>query len=167
VRHLLVRFEDPLMSVINGGFVVGTQDGTRWLDGVSAGPSGKVRVRLSPDDVVDFPVEVEEVSGPAFDAAVSFVGLQPKDVGGIFGYVSPEMLGISTSLAEELRSFQRWWERHSDPFGDDEAENEEDDAVEDDPAWEQWHATGWDLVERLQAELGSRYAVAWAGQEMH
>jgi hypothetical protein len=167
VRHLLARFEDSLMSVIKGGFVVGPKEGTRWLDGVSAGPSGKVRVRLSPDDLVDLPVEVEEVDGPAFNAAVSFVGLQPREVGGIFAYVSPEMLGISTSLAEELRSFQRWWEQHSDPFDDDEEDNVEDNAVEGDPAWEQWHATGWDLVERLQAELGSRYEVSWAGQKMH
>jgi hypothetical protein len=144
---------------------VGSQEGTRWMDGVIAGPSGKVRVQLSPDDLVDFPVEVEEVDGPAFSAAVAFAGLQPEDVDGIFGYVSPEMLGISTSLAEELRSFQRWWAEQSDQFNDDEDDEEVDIAVENDDAWEQWRATGWDLVDRLQAELGSRYEVSWAGQE--
>jgi hypothetical protein len=87
---------------------MGAHEGTRWIDGVIASPSGKVRVQLSPDDLVDFPVEVEEVDEPAYNAAVAFAGLQPEDVDGILGYVSPEMLGISTSLAEEFRSFQRW-----------------------------------------------------------
>jgi hypothetical protein len=139
------------------------RQGACWLDGVIAGPSGKVRVHLSEDFLVDLPVEVEEVDGPAFRAAVAFVGLQPEDVDGIFGYVDPEMLGISASLAEDLRDFQRWWEEHSDLDDDEEQDDEEDDVVEEDPAWAQWRATGWQLVERLRVELGPRYEVTWAG----
>ena len=137
-----------------------------WLDGVTAGPSGRVRVHLSVDAFVGFPVEVEEVDGPAFQAAVAFAGLQPEDVDGIFACVGPEMLGISAFLAEDLKSFQRWWEEHGDPFGSDDVdeEDEEDEAVEEDPAWARWRATGWQLVDRLQVELGPRYDVTWDGQ---
>ena len=130
-----------------------------WLRAVAPGSLGKVRVRLSVDMCVDLPVEVEVVSGPMFRECVAFAGLELEDVDGIFGYVGPEMLGISRSLAEDLRAFQRWWEEHGDPLGD--ASDQELDAMEQEPEWLRWEATGWQLLERLRRELGPRYDVQW------
>jgi hypothetical protein len=97
-----------------------------------------VRVHLSPDLFVGFPVEVVEGGSP--------------------GYVSAHMLGISDVLARDLEAFQEWWENLGG--GDD-------DLVPgpQDPAWRQWDAEGWQLVKRLQDELGPEYDVVWIGSE--
>jgi hypothetical protein len=105
-----------------------------WLREVGSRTSRPVRVSLSPDLSVGFPVEVVVDGRP--------------------GYVDPEMLGISESLSRDLEEFQDWWERHrtDDEGGSDPSEEAE---------WAQWRQQGNQLVKRLQMELGDDYYVAW------
>lgn len=120
-----------------------------WLRDVAAHTAGKVRVHLSPDWSVGFPVEVV--------------------VGGNPGYVGPCMLGITDALARDLQLFQSWWEEHSsfDDETDDETDTEEetDEKTEDGRGWSQWHREGRRLVDRLQAELGPSCDVVWIGMQ--
>ena len=105
-----------------------------WLRDVASNTTHRVRVNLSPDLYVGFPVEV-------------VVGGKPL-------YVDADKLGISESLGRDLEEFQDWWERHRT---DDEGGHD----PSDDAAWEQWVQRGEQLVRRLQTELGDGCYVAW------
>jgi hypothetical protein len=107
----------------------------QWLREVRSETTRRVRVRLSPDFAVGFPVEVV-VNGQA-------------------GYVDGDMLGISASLTHDLEDFQERWERHA--WDDDELDDDDDGP--DDPECATWLQQGSRLVERLQAELGNDYYV--------
>jgi hypothetical protein len=97
---------------------------------------GDVRVRLSPEVGVDFPVEVFAGHG--------------------FGYVNGPMLGISPGLEADLIRWQRWWQDRVG-WGD-----EDDDAsVDASGEWTRWHDGGAALRERLEVELGPGFDVAW------
>jgi len=110
-----------------------------WLREVQNQTFGPVPVRLSPDDFVDFPVEVS-------------VG----DISG-FGYVSAQMLGISHALEEDITQWLRWWQE-----GDGWDDDDEDDAQRDADGWRQWNEDGARLVEMLQDELGAGFEVTRA-----
>ena len=112
---------------------VATQPG-QWLREVRAKTTKRVRVVLSPDYLVGFPIEVVVDGRP--------------------GYVDADMLGISATLRQDLESFQQWWEQHA--WDDDERT-----AATDEPEWARWRRQGIQLVERLQAELGDDYYVTW------
>jgi hypothetical protein len=112
---------------------VATQPGL-WLREVRARTTKRVRVVLSPDDLVVFPVEVVVDGRP--------------------GYADADMLGISATLRQDLESFQQWWEQHA---WDDDAGT----AATVQPEWAQWRRQGIQLVQRLQAELGEDYFVTW------
>ena len=98
----------------------------QWLREVRAGTTRRVRVRLSPDYSVAFPVEVV-VEGSAT-------------------YVDADMLGISDSLQRDIENFQEWWDEHAD----DETNSTKD------PEFAQWSPNGIRLVKRLQLEAGRR-----------
>lgn len=124
------------MGVMADGSVPGPGE---WLHDVAPGSSGRVRVHLSPDWLVELPVEVVDAGQP--------------------GYLEAEMLGISDGLARDLVAFQAWWEEHTGL--DDVVEGE----IDANPDWAAWDREGWDLVVRLQTELGPRYEVVWIGRE--
>jgi hypothetical protein len=107
----------------------------QWLREARSGTVKRVRLLLSPDFSVGFPVEVV-VDGEA-------------------GYVDADMLGISDSLRRDLEAFQEWWDEHADV--------DEDDDTAEDLEWEVWRRTGSGLLQRLQSELGEDYFVTWAG----
>jgi hypothetical protein len=107
----------------------------QWLREVRARTTRRVRVLISPDLYVGFPVEVV--------------------VDGRAGYVDAAMLGISASLRHDLEELQDWWEQHARD-DDDEETNADEEA-----AWDQWIHQGSQLVERLQSELGDDYHVSW------
>ena len=111
----------------------------QWLRDVRDRSSGPVRVQLSCDFTVGFPVEV-------------FVDGHP-------GYVGPEMLGISDGLATDLTEFQRWWEAHSS--FDDDLEDEDQESPAEKAEWRRWQEDGASLVERLKTELGPGFEVDW------
>lgn len=106
----------------------------RWLRDLQAATTGSVRVQLSPEVFVDFPVEVFDHRGP--------------------GYVSAETLGISQPLEVDLTRWLRWWQDRVG-FGDEGGEDEEMDADE----WRQWNEDGARLLERLKDELGPGFEV--------
>ena len=95
----------------------------------------RVRVMISPDMFVGFPVEVV-VDGKA-------------------GYVDASMLGISASLAHDLEALQAWWELHT-------SDGDEVPGAGDEAEWADWGRQGTLLVERLQAELGEDFYVTWS-----
>jgi hypothetical protein len=111
-----------------------TQPG-QWLRDVRSRTVRRVRVRVSPDHFVGFPVEVVVDGEP--------------------GYVDAEMLGISESLRHELEELQKWWEQHA---WDDDDDDDRDDDVQDPGRirWGQEHAR---LVQSLQLELGDDFYV--------
>jgi hypothetical protein len=116
----------------------------QWLRDVKSMTAGKVPVRLSPDYLVGFPVEVVVSGHP--------------------GYVGPSMLGISAALARDLEAFQEGWEERFPFDGDDDDDDDYEDVdpnTVDDPSWTTWEQSGWRLVERLQAELGPDCEVTW------
>ena len=106
----------------------------RWLREVRAETTSRVRVMISPDVSVGFPVEVVVDGKP--------------------GYVDASMLGISASLRHDLEAFQNWWELHT-------WNGEEVTGVGDEAEWTEWSRQGTRLVERLQSELGEDYHVTW------
>lgn len=115
-----------------------THEGSgQWLREVRSETAGKVRVHLSCEHLVTFPVEV-------------FVGGHP-------GFVGPDMLGISDSLARDLIDFQTWWQAHTSFSGDEDGSESPAERVE----WAKWHDSGEILLHRLQQELGEDYEVAW------
>jgi hypothetical protein len=107
----------------------------QWLREVRADTTRRVRVIISPDLSVGFPVEVV--------------------VNGKPGYVDGAMLGITAALRQDLEAFQDWWEQHT--WDGDEVVT---DASED-AEWAEWNRQGYRLVERLQSELGEDYHVTW------
>jgi hypothetical protein len=107
----------------------------QWLREVRARTTRRVRVLISPDHYVGFPVEVV--------------------VDGRAGYVDAAMLGVSASLRRDLEEFQDWWELHA---WDDE---DEETNADEEAAWAAWMDQGSQLVERLQSELGDDYYVSW------
>ena len=107
----------------------------QWLREVRAETTRRVRVIISPDLSVGFPVEVV--------------------VNGKPGYVDAAMLGISAPLRHDLEAFQDWWEQHTWD-GDEVATDATDEAQ-----WAEWSRQGFRLVERLQSELGEDYHVTW------
>jgi hypothetical protein len=106
----------------------------QWLREVRAETTRRVRVILSPDVSVGFPVEVVVDGKP--------------------GYVDGPMLGISASLRQDLEAFQDWWEQHT-------WDGEEVAGAGEEAEWAQWSRQGTQLVKRLQSELGEDYHVTW------
>jgi hypothetical protein len=116
-----------------------------WLNDIASRSSVRVPVHLSPDWFVGFPVEVV--------------------VDGCPGYVDPSMLGISDGLRRDLESFQIWWEAHAsidDDAPDDAAPEGQPESYQ---GWREWNRTGWELVHRLQLELGTSCEVLWIGHQ--
>lgn len=101
----------------------------RRLQRVSEGP---VRVQLSPDFLVEFPVEVFAAHGP--------------------GYVSAEMLGLSDELGSDLTAWQRWFDDHTDT-------GREPMELGPEPEWDDWRRQGDALRARLRQELGPGFDV--------
>jgi hypothetical protein len=102
------------------------------VDRLVARTDGSVRVQLSAEIGVDFPVEVFDERGP--------------------GFVQPGTLGLTHDLEGDLIAWLRWWQQHVSPGG-------EEIAGGDDREWEQWSEEGRVLCERVQQELGGEFLV--------
>ena len=63
-----------------------------WIDRLVTQTGEPVRVQLSPEPGISFPVEV-------------FAGSKP-------GFVSPGTLGLSQQLERDLIDWLRWWGQH-------------------------------------------------------
>lgn len=94
-----------------------------------------IRVHLSCDYAVDFPIEMY--------------------VDGHLGYVAPSRLRLSVTLVRDLRDLQQQWEHLPDPDLD-EGEGATD---ADEAAWDSWGQRRELLLERLRTELGPEYSV--------
>jgi len=103
-----------------------------WLEELVARSDGPVEVQVSPEILVDFPVEVFDETGP--------------------GFVRAGSLGISVALQQELIVWLRWWQVHVNVNGDEVIAGDEDE-------WRRWERDGSSLRERLQQELGPDFSV--------
>ncbi|WP_345505493.1 hypothetical protein [Terrabacter aeriphilus] len=74
------------------------------------------------------------------------------------GMVDLDTLAVSDWLRDELRAWARDWEELM-------GVREHRYAVVDDSAYRVWRRRGWELSQRLQAELGDDYAVAYTVEE--
>ena len=101
----------------------------QWVRDLQERTTGPVRVQLTPDYLVTFPVEVFDATGP--------------------GYVARGTLGLAPDLEDELVEWQRWWEAHMVDY----------EPVGADDEWRAWANTGERLVERVQHELGPGFSV--------
>jgi hypothetical protein len=104
----------------------------QWVRDLEAKTKGRVRVQLSPDIGVDFPVEIFDEHGP--------------------GYVDPEDLGLSGQLADDVARWQMWWGNHVSGDGDEVIGGTDEE-------WRAWSVERDRLCSRLREELGSRYDV--------
>lgn len=93
---------------------------------------GPVRVQLSSEVGVEFPVEVFDERGP--------------------GYVGSGTLGLSRELAHGLVLWHRWWEDHVDWCGSEETAGTDEE-------WREWSEEGDRLLERLRQQLGPAFQV--------
>ena len=107
-----------------------------WLRRVQSQTPGKVCIKLSPEVLVDFPVEV-------------FVGRGP-------GYVRAHMLGISPQLEVDLIQWLRWWQERVGLGDIDDEEVDDEESAE----WSHWDQAGDELCQRLKEELGSGFDVS-------
>lgn len=89
-------------------------------------------MQLSPDFLVQFPVEVFGETGP--------------------GYVSAEAIGLSDDLGADLVSWQRWFDDHMDT-------GREPMELGLRSEWDEWSRRGDELLERLKQELGPDFDV--------
>lgn len=103
-----------------------------WIRHLQRVGEGPVRVRLSPDFYVEFPVEVFAEHGP--------------------GYVSAEMLGLSDELGSDLTAWQRWFDDHTDT-------GREPMEMGPESEWDEWSRLGDALRARLRQELGPGFDV--------
>ena len=87
-------------------------------------------MQLSPEVLVEFPVEV-------------FLGHGP-------GHATAHMLGISPELEADLVQWLRWWQERVGLGGIDDEELGDVEAAE----WNHWNLAGHRLCQRLQEELG-------------
>jgi hypothetical protein len=115
--------------------VEGREKSGEWLRQVQSEKVGRVRIQLSPEVLVEFPVEV-------------FVGHGP-------GYVTAHMLGISPELEADLSQWLRWWQARVG-LGDIDDEEVDDEASE----WSHWNQAGDRLCQRLKEELGPGFHVS-------
>src|SRR5215210_5288536 len=70
-----------------------------WLDQLVARSEEPIGVQLSPEQEIDFPVEIFAEHGP--------------------GFVASGTLGISQGLEDDLIQWLRWWQRRVSPLGDE------------------------------------------------
>jgi hypothetical protein len=103
-----------------------------WIRELPRSTDGRIRVQLSPDFFVDFPVEVFGEHGP--------------------GYVSAEMLGVSDELGSDLPTWQLWFDDHMDT-------GREPMEMGPQPEWDEWESRGEALLQRLRTELGPDFDV--------
>jgi hypothetical protein len=102
------------------------------VDRFLAGRETPVKVQLSVEIGVQFPVEVFDQHGP--------------------GFVQPGSLGLSEPLVHDLTAWLQWWQRHVNATGADVVGG-------DDSEWRSWKQEGDWLARRLQTELGSDFRV--------
>ncbi|CAN5146992.1 hypothetical protein BH09ACT12_BH09ACT12_37010 [soil metagenome] len=103
-----------------------------WIDRLVAQTDQPVKVQLSPEQGVAFPVEVFGEHGP--------------------GFVGQGTLGLSLHLEDALMCWLRWWQRHVSPGGDEVVDG-------DDVEWRRWSHEGERLRQALQQELGREFLV--------
>jgi hypothetical protein len=103
-----------------------------WIDRLVAESTTPVRVQLSPEQEVGFPVEVFVEHGP--------------------GFVGPGALGLSQELETDLIEWLRWWQHHISPGGDEVVGGGEAE-------WHRWGQERERLRKRLQSELGGEFRV--------
>lgn len=113
----------------------GREKSGEWLRQVQSKTAGQVRVRLSPEVLVEFPVEV-------------FLGHG-------LGYVTGRMLGIRPELEADLIQWLRWWQERVG-LGDVDDEEVDDEAAD----WSHWNQAGDRLCQRLKEELGPEFHVS-------
>ena len=110
-----------------------------FLERVRQRAGEPIRLRFSFELDVRMPIEI-------------FVGY-PQN----YGFIGPGTLPISEALERDLVDHLHWWQENIDPYGDD----EEDEVAFEDESDEvkAWFTEQGRLRERLQAELGTGFAV--------
>jgi hypothetical protein len=114
--------------------LVTTSRPAAWIRELRLSSGQPVKVQLSPDFFVDFPVEVFTETGP--------------------GYVSAQMLGVSDQLGSDLTAWQRWFNDHTDT-------GSEPMELGPQSEWDEWGRQGAGLLDRLKLELGPDFDIRW------